>query len=273
VAAELIVMMIVGSFAKLGKHMENFYDLLAATEKLGHLFDLPTEPHDKLFHLHDARPADVRVREVSYSYGSSMALQNLQLHLRPGDKVAVTGRPGSGKSTLVDVLCGIRLPDSGHVELDGIDLRELRPDSLREHLAVARSVEIFRGSIDENVHLNRPNISAMDVRESLEAVGLLDELLALPDGLSTQVLTDGVPLTHSQACRLMLARAIVGRPRLLLVDGTLDALPDEAMATTLAHLTSPHAPWTLLINTGRKEVIDACNRLVTLANRSRVEHG
>ena len=96
----------------------------------------------------------------------------LNLELEPGATVAVTGPPGYGKSTLIDLLCGLRHPDAGHVELDGIDLREIRPDSLRDHLAVARSIEIFRGSIGENVHLNRPSISNLDVRESLEAVGI-----------------------------------------------------------------------------------------------------
>ena len=77
------------------------------------------------------------------------------------------------------------------------------------------------------MHLNRPHISAQDVREALAAVGLVDEVLQLPDGLNTMLQTNGAPLSTTQALRLMLARAIVGRPRLLLIDGTLDALPDD----------------------------------------------
>ncbi len=236
VAAELIVMVIVGSFAKIGKHLESFYDLLASVNKLGHLFDLPTEPHDKLFHLRDDSAADVNVRGVTYAYTTETAVRNLNLHVEPGETVAVTGPPGSGKSTLVDLLCGVRAPAAGHVELDGIDLRELRPDSLREHLAVARSIEIFQGSIDENVHLNRPHVSALDVRQALEAVGLLDEVLRHPEGLNTVLQVGGTPLSTSQCSRLMVARAIAGRPRLLLVDGTLDALPPTVLSDYLGQL-------------------------------------
>ncbi len=272
VAAELIVMVIVGSFAKLGKHLESFYDLLASVDKLGHLFDLPTEPHDKLFHLGDAAAADLNVRGVTYTYAGSPAVRNLSLHLPPGTRVAITGPPGSGKSTLVDLICGIRQPDSGHVELDGIDLRELRPDSLREHLALARSIDIFQGSIDENVHLNRPHISALDVRDALEAVGLLDEVLRLPDGLNTNLQVGGPPLSATQRRRLMLARAIVGRPRLLLVDSILDALPDAVLSPILDRLTGDRAQWTLLATTGRKEVIDACRRSIALPDTSAVEN-
>ena len=264
VAAELIVMIIVGSFAKLGKHMESFYDLLASVDKLGHLFDLPIEPHDKLFHLRDTVPATVSVRDVDYSYGSLKVIDDLSFQLRAGETVAVVGPSASGKSTLVDLISGLRPPNSGHVELDGIDLRELRPDSLREHLAVARGIEIFHGSIDENVRLSRPQISALDVRESLSAVGVLDDLLRLPEGLNTQLQTDGAPLTTSQATRLMLARAIIARPRLLLIDGTLDALPDDTLQTVLHNLTRGNLPWTLLVTTGRRNVIEACNRVIHL---------
>ncbi len=237
VAAELIVMMIVSSFAKLGKYLESFYDLLASVDKLGKLFDLNTEPHDKLFHLRDGQPADVHVRDVSFHYGDEPVLSKLRFRLQPGESVALVGPSGSGKSTVVDLLCGLRAPDSGHVELDGIDIRELRPDSLREHLAAARSIEIFEGTIDENVHLNRPEISALDVREALNSVDLLDEVLGLPEGLNTRLLTHGTPLSTGQALRLMIARAIVGRPRLLIIDGTLDGLEDESLATVLAKLT------------------------------------
>ena len=191
VAAELIVMLIVGSFAKLGKHMESFYDLLTSVDKLGHLFDLPIEAHDNLFHLRDRSPARVAVRQVNYQYGSRQVLSNVSLEIQPGESVALVGPAGCGKSTLLDLLCGVRQPASGHIELDGIDLRELRPDSLREHIGLARGLEIFHGTIDENVHFNRPNVSTLDVREAVHAVGLLDDVLRLPEGLNTQLQTHG----------------------------------------------------------------------------------
>jgi putative ABC transport system ATP-binding protein len=268
VASELIVTVIVGSFTKMHKHLESFYDMMASMDKLGHVLDLPVERHDKLFHLRSGAAAEVGVRQVSYRYGTQHhgheTLHNVTFALEPHDGVALTGKPGSGKSTLIDLLSGVRNPATGHVELDGIDLRELRPDSLREHLAIARSIEIFHGTIDENVHLNRPRVSAQDVREALDAVGLTDEIQELPDGLNAVLQTNGAPLSATQAMRLMVARAIVGRPRLLLIDGILDALPDAMLQQLLPNLVGRTHPWTALIATGRQTVIDRCDRVVTL---------
>lgn len=267
VAAELIVTVIVGSFAKMSKHLESFYDLLASLDKLGHLFDLPIERHDRLFHLPAGQPARVAVRQLSYRYEGHESqhhevLHDVDLELEPGHCVALTGPSGCGKSTLIDLLCGVRQPSSGHLEMDGVDLRELRADWLREHLSMARGIEVFHGTIEENVHLNRPHVSAEDVREALAAVGLTDEFLRLPGGLNAILQTAGAPLSSTQALRLMLARAIVGHPRLLLIDGTLDALPDEMLDRLLPVLLGPQRPWTALIVSGRQQVLERCDRVI-----------
>lgn len=271
VASELIVMMIVSSFAKSGKYMESFYDLLAAVDKLGHLFDLPVERQDRLYHLDGSNPAEVRAANVSYHYGEMPGLSSISLKLMPGQMTALTGPTGSGKSTLIDLFSGIRTPSTGHIQLNGIDLRELHSESRRECIGVARLVEIFRGTIGENIHLNQPHISAADVRDALQAVGLLEELSALPAGLNSQLQTHGAPLSHSQQLRLMLARAIVGRPQLLLIDGTLDALADAEIAEVLAGIRNHLASQTMLIATGRRDLAQRCDQEIALRSIVRGE--
>ncbi len=193
-----------------------------------------------------------------------MVIKNFSLNVDSAESIALVGPPGSGKILLIDLICGLRSPKSGHIEIDGIDVREVRPDSLREQIAVCRSTEIFRGKIDENVHLNRAELTANHVREALASVGLLDQILGFPDGLSTELQPGGAPLSASQATRLMIARAIVGRPRLLLIDGILDGLAEECAKNLLANLTGDSSPWTLLVATGKQEVIAGCDRVVSL---------
>jgi ABC-type bacteriocin/lantibiotic exporter with double-glycine peptidase domain len=267
VAAELIVAIIVGSLAKLGKHLESFYDLQASVDKLFHLLELPTEREDGILHLWQEGPACLKCREVSYSHhltGRGISDFNLEAH--PGDKVAVFGVGSSGKSTLADLIFGLRGPTAGYIEIDGISPRDFRPDVLRQHVALVRGVEIFSGTVLENIHLHRTGIPASEIHQQLHRMGLQEELAQLPEGLDTQIASGGGLLTHSQAIRLMLVRAMVARPRLLVIDGTLDALPERDRTRTLDALTAEDAPWTLILLTGNEHVRDASGRTVNLAS-------
>lgn len=264
VAAELIVTVIVGAFAKLGKHMESYYDLLAAVDKLGVLFDLPMEHQDGLLSMPHDQPAEVVVRGVSYELPSGGRVENLSLRVESGERLMLTGKSGVGKSRLLDLLYGWRTASLGHVAINGIDPRDLRPDALRRYVALVRDVEIFDGSIAENVHLERPEISVNDVREALHQVGLLEDVLRLPEGLSTPLVQSGFPLTTNQARKLMLARAIAGAPTLLLVDGLVDALPDDELQQLSDVLIDPQQPWTLIQVTGRRDITKFATRVQTL---------
>ena len=131
-------------------------------------------------------------------------------------------------------------------------------------MALARGIEVFQGSVADNVHLARPEITFNKVRDALEQVGLLDGVLALSEGIETDLSSAGTPLTENQLRRLMLARAVVGRPGLLLIDGVLDTLPDEEAEELMGTLCDPRQPWTLLIVTSRASLHQQCTRVVEL---------
>ncbi|MEZ6068008.1 MAG: ATP-binding cassette domain-containing protein [Planctomycetaceae bacterium] len=265
VAAELIVTVIVGSFAKLGKHMESYYDLMASVDKLGYLFDLKMERQDGLLTIQSQRPAQCEVRGLVYPLPSGRnVLDGVNLVIGSGERIALTGVSGSGKSVLFDLLYGLRTPERGHVQIDGIDPRELRPDTLRRAVMLVRKIELFEGTIAENVHLERPEVSSAEVRSALEEVGLLNDILALPDGLHTSINSTGHPLSLNQQRQLMLARAIAGRPTLLLIDGLIDALPDREGEEILARICDPTQPWTLILITGRSRFEKYVNRVIRL---------
>ena len=265
VAAELIVTVVVASFAKLGKHLESFYDLMAAVEKLGHLLDLPLEqPHGQLVAPGDG-PAAVQLNNVSFDYGDDRpVIRGLSIEIQAGDRVGISGPNGSGKSTLIDLLFGLRAPTSGRIALDGIDYREQGLAELRRAITTIQEPEIFEGTISENVLLGRSDISPDQVRSSLEAVGLLDEVLAMPLGLQTRLITDGAPLSSGQARRLQVARAIAGRPRLLIVDEALDDLAIDRRDQILQSLIDRNAPWTLIVTSHDPMVLGKMDRVIAL---------
>ncbi|MCA9122428.1 MAG: ABC transporter ATP-binding protein [Planctomycetales bacterium] len=265
VAAELIVAVIVGSFAKLGKHMESFYDVLASVDKLGALFDLPLERQDGLIGLPSTGSDDIELRNVNCLNAQGQpVLNNFNMTIRAGERIAVTGSSESGKDTLLEVLFGLRTPISGKVVLMGAELRELRPESLRRHVAFVRDIETFEGSISDNVAVGQPRVSTTAIRTALADVGLLDDVLNLPDQMDTQLNNTGHPLSPLQLRRLMLARAFAGKPRLLLLDRSLDSFPDQEAHRLLSWLVRPEHPWRLVLITGRETLVELCDRQVVM---------
>lgn len=269
IASELVLALVVSGFAKFGKHLETYYDLCAAVDKLGYLTDLPIETSgpDRMPSRGD-RGASVTIRNVSFTYPNrKVVFDDLNLQVEPGEKIAITGRSGDGKSTLVDILWRLRTPQSGVVEIDGNDIRNYDVGSLRTEVAVVRVNEIFHGTIAENVAFGRPEIDTLRVREALASVGLLDEIDALPAGVQTEVSTFGLPLSSGQALRLALARAIAGRPSLLIVDEILDQIDDVSLQSSLLrHLFDPKAKWTLIITTEQDTVLSKCDRVYEVRN-------
>jgi putative ABC transport system ATP-binding protein len=272
VASELVLALVVSGFAKFGKHLETYYDLCAAVDKLGYLTDLPVEKSGPDKMSAQIGGATVSIRNVSFAYPNRKPVfDGLNLQIQPGSRVAITGRSGDGKSTLVDILWRLRTPQNGVVEIDGNDIRNYDVASLRTQCAIVRVNEVFHGSIADNVSFGRPEVSTARVREALAAVGLLDEVDALPDGVLTEVSTFGLPLSSGQALRLALARAIAGRPRLLIIDEILDQIDDKNLQSSLLEsLFTPGAPWTLIVTTEQQTVLKRCDHAFELRN-SRLE--
>lgn len=266
VAAEMIVAIVVNAFTKMGKHLEAYYDLMAGIDKLGLLFDLPLESQEGLMRLPDNRPAAMEARNVSFHYDPSREILREQCFtIRSGERVAITGPAGCGKSTLADILYGLRQPSQGQVLLDRHDMRDVRPDVWRRHVMLLRAPEVFQGTVTENVHLQHPDIDVRSVRAACEQLGLL-EANVLHDGLETELSSTGAPLSDSQVRRLALARALVHRPRLLIIDGLLDPLPEDILEPVLDQLFDPSQPWTLAVISSRSSILRRCDRRISIVS-------
>jgi putative ABC transport system ATP-binding protein len=274
VASELVLALVVSGFAKFGKHLETYYDLCAAVDKLGYLTDLPTETDgpDPMA----ARPggASVTIRNLTFRYphATHPTFENLHMEVPSGARVAVAGRSGDGKSTLVDVLWRLRTPQSGVVEIDGNDVRNYNLESFRTQVAVVRVNEVFQGTILENVSFGRQDVDTARVREVLAHVGLLEEIDALPEGIHSHVSTFGLPLSSGQALRLALARAMAGRPRLLIIDEILDRIDDVSLRSSiLQSVFDRQAPWTLLLTSENRNILSLCDSVYELRKGSLLE--
>ncbi|MBM3769232.1 MAG: ATP-binding cassette domain-containing protein, partial [Acidobacteria bacterium] len=265
VASELIVTLMVSGFTKFGKQLEVFYDLQAAIDKLGGLTDLPLERSSEEAASLAEGPASLRFREVEIGYGRPL-LRVADFEVRPGERLVIRGEHGSGKSTLVDIIYGLRTPQAGSVHIDGADLRDVPLRSLRASTALVRGIEIFPGTVLESIRLGRGEIPIGEVSAALDAVALSEEIAAFPDGLNTQLHPSGRPLSRSQAARLMLARAIVSKPRLLILDDALEFLErDEERRRIVGSLFDAAAPWTLICVTERDDLRSLAGRTAVIS--------
>ena len=252
VAAELVVTASGAGLGKLGKHLESFYDSTAAAAKLGKVVDMPLE-HGGGELLLDTGPLSVGVRRRS----DDATL----LSLAAGEKLGLVGRTPAN-SALCDALYGLDEAPELDVRVDGCAIQGLDLEALRGEVALVRGVELVAGSVRDNLDPRPVPSEGGAIREVLELVGLDDRIADLPDGLSTALLPTGSPLKLGEAKRLMLAQALLRRPRLLLIDGGLDGLglAPACRARLLDHLFAPDAPWTLIAITEDPELLRRCTR-------------
>jgi putative ABC transport system ATP-binding protein len=265
VASEIIVTAIVASISKLGKQFEAWYDTLAAVDKLGHLVDLKIEREDGDSPLPPPRGARLEVTDLAFEYTpGNPVFSRVCFSLEPGERVALFGSQGSGSSTILDLIHGLRTATAGHIAMDGLDLRSWYLEALRSQVTLVRGADIVDGTVADNVRLGRPDISVFDVNAALRLVGLLQDILTLPDGIHSTLLTGGLPLSSRQRIRLLLARAIATRPRLLLLDEVLDGLDESSLIELSGLLLDPARDWTVLISTRDEAVLKQCQRVIDL---------
>ncbi len=269
VASELIMSTIVASLGKLGKKLEAWYDAMAAVDKLGHIVDLPVEreagegPGNA-----SRRPGGctLEVSKLTFAYHADQPLfQEMDFRIQPGERVALVGPHGSGASTLLDLLFGLREPAGGFITAEGLDLRDWSLDAFRREAQLLRRNEIVEGTVAENLRLGRSDIGADEIADALAKVGLLDPLRRTPQGLSLHLNIGGTPLSGSQRTRLLLARAIVQRPRLLLIDELLDGLDKKSFEEVVPAIFDKSRPWTVVVASRDPALIARCDRAIRLA--------
>jgi putative ABC transport system ATP-binding protein len=267
VAAELIVGSVVAGLTKLGKHLESYYDLVAALDKMSSLVELPLERSSGIERMVDREHSGARLELEDVAVGFSESgplLKNVNFSLAAGESVAVLGRNCTGKSALADVLSGDFAPRAGLVRLNGIEVRSLAKDTLRREVVVVRHDDTIAGTVFDNVALGRPGIGPEAVLAALETVGLAREVTGWPGGVESHIGRGGVGLSSGKRTRLALARALVGTPQLLVIDDVLDTMDPGERTLVMQALNAQLGHCSLLILTRDEAVSSQCQRTVTI---------
>lgn len=266
VASEIIVASVVASFTRLAKHFESYYDLLAAVDKVGGLFDLELETQALgETETPRGRAAAIVSRALSMTSGDRPILENSSFEFQPGESVAISAASTVDANALIDVLAGIEYANGGSLTIDGNDLRELTPESIHNQIRLIRSPRVIPESLLANVTIGSTDATLDQVKQALESVGLLQEIRQLPDGLKTSLSESGAPLNRNQLMRLEFARVLLDRPSLVLLDPDTACLDEQEMEPAIDALFDPHAPWTLVSTASSPGIISRCQRMMLLA--------
>ncbi|MGE0200774.1 MAG: peptidase domain-containing ABC transporter [Candidatus Melainabacteria bacterium] len=268
VASELVILILLTALEKLVALFQDWYDLLTSLTKIGHITDLPIERTDGIRLETAPNGIAVHCQAVNFSYKPpTPVLSNLSLTVQPGEVVSLVGPSGAGKSTLAAMLCGFLEPDQGLIELNGIDVRTLQLQSLRQSVSlVSDTNEIFEGTIAENIGLGRKNVSAQDIRWALEISQLTEKIQTLPEGMQTPLLSSGVNLSRGQKQKLMIARGIVSRPKLLILDEAFTGIDERKKLRILDALLSPDNQWTVIDISHDSDVVMRSHRMMVLSD-------
>lgn len=265
VAAELVILNLLKAVEKLVRGTSSYYEAQVNLEKLGHLTDLPLERAEGQPLPTSPEGLTVRCRALTFGHpGGPQLLAGLNLEIPAGAKVALVGSNGSGKSTLAELLLGLREPDLGSVELDGQDLRSLDLETVRKQVGLATDHnEMLEATLEENITLGRA-VPSSELRWALEASGLDEHLPWLPQGLRTPLLRRGRNLSRSQWQRVMIARALLGRPRLLILDEAFTGIDEPKLERLLDALFDSFSAQTVLLITRRPEAVRRCQTVHVL---------
>lgn len=202
------------------------------------------------------------------------ALDSVSLTISPGESVALVGPSGAGKSTLFDLVLRFYDPQSGHIRLDGIELRDLAPHDLRSHIAiVSQQPTMFTGNVWDNIRYGRPEASDEEVHAAAEAAFASDFIHRLPEGYDSHLGESGIRLSGGQKQRIAIARAILKDPEILLLDEATSALDAESERKVQMALEQLMTRRTSLVIAHRLATVMNVDRIVVMDGGKVIDQG
>jgi len=216
----------------------------------------------------------IEMSHVSFRYeeNTPWVLEDLNLDIRSGEYVAIVGRTGCGKSTLVRLLLGFEKPEKGAIYYDRRELSGLDPRSLRRHIGVVmQNGQLFQGDIFSNITISAPQLTLKEAWEAAETAGIAQDIREMPMGMQTVISEGGGGVSGGQKQRLMIARAIAPRPKILIFDEATSALDNKTQKQVSDALDKLSC--TRIVIAHRLSTIRNCDRILVMDHGAIVEEG
>jgi ABC-type bacteriocin/lantibiotic exporter with double-glycine peptidase domain len=270
IAAEIIILLVLNSVEKLILSIENIYDVLSALEKIGLVTDMETEAStgqnfNLVYQNGSGIEVEVKALEFAYPDASRKAIDHFNMHVQAGEKICIVGENGSGKSTLLHLIAGLYQVQDGSISFNGLPIGNFNPENMRANMGIRFAEEqLFQGTLYDNISIGRLDVKFDDVLWAIDKMQLSEFVKSLPKGLDTEIGAEGDKLSKSIVQKILLARSIVNKPGLLLLENSIVFIEKEDKEKIIDFLCSRAQAWTLIATSSDLYLRNACTRMVEM---------
>jgi len=269
VAAEIIILLVINSVEKIIIGLETFYDVLTSIEKIGQVTDLELEEDVPFKGDTCYTNISLETENLFFKFPDSKKdiLNDISLKIEQGEKIVVDGENGSGKTTLIRVLSGLLQPTNGSFYINDDTFRKINLKQYRSQIgSIIHSETPFEGTLLENITFSDNNISTEDLKWAIDGVQLSSYIKSLPKGLETRIFPEGKQLSSSNTQKLLLARSIIHKPKILFYEDPTDNMDETVANEIIDFITSEKNKWTIIVSSKNPYWKTKCNRSITMQN-------
>ena len=269
VAAEIIILLVINSVEKLILGLETFYDVLTSIEKLGKVVDKELEPQDGDILDFDAKDFNLEFENIYYEVPEKETpiLKDINLKINYKDRILVNGTNGSGKTSLLKLISGIIKPTRGNVFVNNNSLSGINLNHYRAHLGQTLEEETpFEGTLYQNLTFGDSTITKAEIDWAIESVRLSEFVKHLPKGLNTILRPEGKEISYTVSKKIILARAILKKPKLLVLKEPLDHFDQKEASVIIDFLIDKKHSWSLIVVSQNSLWENKLDKIISLDN-------
>lgn len=269
VAAEIIILLVINSSEKIIFGLETFYDVLTSIEKIGQVTDLELEEEND-FNIDSCYTnISIETENLSFKFPDSdiEILKSISLKIDQGEKIVIEGENGAGKTTLIRILSGLLQKTAGSFYINDDTFKKINLKQYRSQIgSIIYNETPFEGTILENITFNDKSITTEDLKWALNGVQLTSFVKSLPKGLDTRIFPEGRQLSSSNAQKLLLARSIIHKPKILFYEDPTDMMDENVANEIIDFITSEKNNWTIIVSSKNPYWRTKCNRRIIMQN-------
>ena len=269
VAAEIIILLVINSVEKIILGLESFYDVLTSIEKIGQVTDMDLELETISDYTSCYTNIFLETENLEFKFPDSKnnILDSISLKINQGEKIVINGENGSGKTTLIRVLSGLLHQTSGSFYINDDSFRKINLNQYRSQIgSIVHNETPFEGTILENITFNDPNITDENIKWAINATQLSSLIKTLPQGLNTKIFPEGRQLSSSNAQKILLARSIIHKPKILFYEDPTDTMDETVANEIIDFITSEKNNWTIIVSSKNPYWKTKCNREIKMEN-------